>query len=100
MAILRGFPPSNTIQTGIPIPQLIEIEISIKDLSVEEKFRSKVGAEYMKLTNNSWNDCRGICYKSSKHSFAGAVYGFGDNLMVTWLKEVYPGQEGYKYENN
>jgi len=87
MAILRGFPPSNSIFPTTYIPDIVETSIKIGNLEVEEKFRTEDGSEYLKLKNASW-ECRAICYKS-KTNEAGAIYGFDINREVIWLRKSY-----------
>lgn len=53
MAILKGFPPSNTIG-GIRIHETVESQVKINILGVEERFRRN-GCEFMMLPlKNKW----------------------------------------------
>lgn len=97
MAILRGFPPSNTISPTTYIPDIVDTPIKLSNLEPEEKFRTKTGAEYMRLSNDFLGP-RGICYKSSTTDYGekpGDVYGFDPDVEVIWLRKIYRNQVGH-----
>jgi hypothetical protein len=91
MAILRGFPPSNSIQEGIRIPKIVHTPMKIGELQSESRFTVN-DSEYMILTNQDWRGPRAIMYKTAQEknqTLIGSVYGFDKELEVVWLKEIW-----------
>jgi hypothetical protein len=104
MAILKGFPPSNIIGGGHPIPKIVEVKIKIKNLPYEEKFISYDKNEYYfklhyyrNIRDQSNLLCRAICYKSKQTAYTNYTVGatpgeiryFDNDAEVFWLKNVY-----------
>lgn len=98
MAILKGFPPSNTVSTHnyhySNEPEIYEIPILIKNLKQEEKFRTSYG-EFMRMTNQDGHTaCRGLCYKKFIENVpimlarleVGDICFFNSEDEVTWLR--------------
>lgn len=85
MAILKGFPPSNSICPSTYIPDIVDTPIKIGNLEPEQKFRTEDGSEYLKLKNDVYG-CRAICYKGGS---AGDIFGFDVSREVIWLRPIY-----------
>lgn len=97
MAILKGFPPSNTISPGTYIPTIKEVRVKIGLIPAENAFRTDDGCEFMMLGRDV-HGCRAVCYLAKErdvmglvglHETPGTIYGFDINREVIWLKKVY-----------
>ena len=118
MAILNGFPPSNTISCGIsivnsianPAPIIVEKVVKLSQLRVEDRFRyDKTGVnhdapqEFMYISKDYKPESgipvkvRAICYKSpldpEKWNIeVGEVFDFDASESVIWLQITYDGK--------
>jgi hypothetical protein len=87
MAIIRGFPPSNSIQEGIRFPKIIETVVKISDLKLKDRYRIDE-CEFMFIEHKS-NYVTGICYKDDQNHILGGLYSCSEDREVIWLKEVW-----------
>jgi hypothetical protein len=87
MAILTGFPPSNTISPGPRIPCAIK-ETTVEIGSLKEESRFRLGEnEYFLLKRIYPGSPRALCYKGSD---VGQIMGFSLDKEVIWLENTYP----------
>jgi hypothetical protein len=88
MAILTGFPPSNTINPTTFVPTIIPTETCIDSIPLFNKFKHN-GSEFF-LFKKEKGSCEAICYLAQEStSSSGTIYGFDKNLKVTYLREEY-----------
>ncbi len=92
MALLKGFPPSNTISCITRIPLEREIKVQITQVPVEARFRTERGCEFLKLSDKHYGP-RAVCYHVDEHTIPGHIYGFDEKLEVTWYEEYFPEHE-------
>lgn len=114
MAILRGFPPSNTISPGVSIGNsvattiVVEKTVKLIQLRPEDRFKAdKYGTasghqEFMFLDSDKDLDptssipviVRAICYKSNYEGVIepGNIYSFDANKEVIWLQTTTDGK--------
>ena len=91
MAILTGFPPSNTIS---PIPFEREKQVKITEVPVEGRFKHS-NVKFMMLPEKHYGP-RAVCYEGNKNHIPGHIYGFNNNLEVIWYEEYYPDSPSVK----
>lgn len=98
MAVLPGFPPSNTISPGTKMsPEIVEKNVEVGKLRSEDLFRCIVGGTYQKfmfiskqLKENKYI-VRAICLDNgvanSVQNFE--VLSFDLNTEVVWIQQSY-----------
>lgn len=87
MAILTGFPASNTIQIGTRFPKIVKKKAIISDLTYKDRFLHRDG-EFFMLPNEhpAWMPIA-ICYRSKDEHDLGRLYGFTEATEVIHLFE-------------
>lgn len=88
MAILKGFPPSNTISCITRIPWVYARKVKITEVPVEGRFMTDRGCLFMMLPEKHYGP-RAVCFRGDVHTIPGHIYGFGWDLEVTWFEESY-----------